>query len=40
MTVEHWVAFLTPFAGIGLMLVALRIHDKVTGFPHGKAKGK
>ncbi|SMF48354.1 hypothetical protein SAMN02982989_2539 [Xaviernesmea oryzae] len=40
MSTEEWIALLTPFIGIGLMLVVLRIHDKITGFPYGKGKGK
>ncbi|EUB95332.1 hypothetical protein PMI07_003110 [Rhizobium sp. CF080] len=40
MNIEQLILFLTPVVGIGLVLLALRIHDRITGFPFGKGKGK
>lgn len=40
MTTEQLILLITPFAGIGFVLLALHVHDKITGFPHGKSRGK
>lgn len=40
MDFEKLILLLTPVVGIGLVLLALHIHDKITGFPFGKGKSK
>lgn len=40
MDIERLTLLLLPAAGIVLMLIALRIHDRMTGFPSGKGKRK
>ena len=40
MDFEKLILLFMPVAGVGFILVALHLHDKMFGFPYGKGKGK